>query len=349
MKTLLQMILLPLALIFLTMPGNATAQAPETREAILVIGGAGEGMDFTNIAMAWVPEEDRWYRLTEMPTKRRAMAYSEYEGQLYVIGGWTGEPEEERDQTGLVALDVVEVYDPMTNTWKKRAPMPRKRGKMAHMYPSVNGKIPVAGGERNNARLSEAAVYHIEEDRWEIIEDLHETWTFPYVMQNPNEPHLVHFAAGNTDMQHNQSDFHSVLNMNTFEWDHQSKARYPIEITDGDGSIFYNGLWWTLGGWSYELGSVIDVYAYDFDNDRWLEKPTPPFASWTHQGASVIEVDGEERIYMMGGRIDRQLTDAIWYYNGKEWQDSGTKMPVALWNFMCVTKEINLDNLEPIN
>ena len=299
--------------------------------------------------MAWVPSENQWYRLKEMPTKRRAMAYSEYKGELYVIGGWAGEPEEERDRTGLVAQDVVEIYDPLTNTWRTGANMPRKRGKMSHMYPAVDGRIPVAGGERHNQRLKEAAVYYIEEDKWKVIDDLHQSWTFPYVMANPYHPHLVHFAAGNTDMHRNMNDFHSVLNMNTYEWDHDSKARYPFEITDGDGAVLYNNQWYTFGGWSHELGSVIDVYAYDFLEDKWIRKPHPPFRSWSHQGATVAVKDGEERIYMMGGRIDMQLTDAVWYYDGTRWYEADTKMPVALWNFMCVTMDLDLNNLEPIN
>lgn len=326
---------------------QACSKQDEVVEAVLVIGGAGEGMRFTNIAMAWVPSTNQWYRLAEMPTRRRAMAYTEHEGLLYVIGGWSDEPVEERDRTNLVALDILEIYDPMTNTWRRGANMPRKRGKMSHMYPAVDGRIPVVGGERMNQRLNEAAVYHIAEDRWEVIEGTHQSWTFPYVMANPLQPHLVHFTAGNTDMHHNMNDFHSVLDMNTYEWDHTSRARYPIEITDGDGAVLFQDMWWTFGGWSHELGSVIDVYAYDFNEDVWHRMPEPPFESWSHQGTTVFELDGEERIYMMGGRIDRQLTDAIWYYDGQSWKEADARMPVALWNFICVTKNINLSKLEP--
>jgi hypothetical protein len=321
----------------------------QIEEAILVIGGAGEGMAYTNIAMAWVPAENRWYKLADMPKRRRAMAYSENDGKLYVIGGWSDEPAEEGDSGGKVALDILEIYDPMANTWRRGANMPTKRGKMAHMYPAVDGRIPVAGGERLGERLSEAAVYYIAEDRWEVIDDLPETWTFPYVMSNPLQSNLVHFTAGNTDARHNQQDWHTVLDMDTYEWQHNVKARYPIEITDGDGAIYFQDRWWTFGGWSHELGSVGDVYAYDFSTDSWEEMPRPPFDSWTHQGASVIEVDGEERIYMMGGRTDGELTDEIWYYDGDQWHQANSRMPVALWNFICVTKKLNLANLEPVN
>ena len=337
------------ALCLSLMPGFQGCDNQRVEEAILVIGGAGEGMAYSNIAMAWVPAENRWYKLADMPTRRRAMAYSEYDGELYVIGGWSDEPAEEGDSAGKVALDILEIYDPMTNTWRRGANMPTKRGKMAHMYPAVDGRIPVAGGERLGERLSEAAVYYIAEDRWEVLESLPETWTFPYVMANPLQPNLVHFTAGNTDAQHNQQDWHTVLDMDTYEWQHNVKARYPIEITDGDGAVFFRDRWWTFGGWSHELGSVGDVYAYDFATDSWEEMPRPPFNSWTHQGATVIEVDGEERIYMMGGRTDGELTDEIWYYDGNQWHQANSRMQVALWNFICVTKKLNLANLEPIN
>jgi N-acetylneuraminic acid mutarotase len=325
------------------------------QEAILVIGGATEGMPYVNISMAWVPSENRWYRLADMPTRRRAMAYSEHGGELYVIGGWTDEPADQADGEGKVALDLLEIYNPMTNTWRRGADMPTKRGKMAHMFPAIDGRIPVAGGERLGERLREAAVYHIAGDRWEVIDEMPATWTFPYVMANPYEANLVHFAAGNTDAQWNPIDWHTVLDMDTYEWHHNARARHPIEITDGDGAVFFQHRWWTFGGWSHQLGSVGDIYAYDFAADGWQQMPHPPFKAWTHQGTSVIEVDGEERIYMMGGRTDpmggagsnKRLTDAVFYYDGYKWHEEDTRMPVALWNFVCVTKKVNLANLVP--
>ncbi len=65
----------------------------------------------------------------------------------------------------------------------------------------------------------------------------------------------------------NDRQVKEAIIVNTYEWKHNIKAPYPIEITDGDGSVFFKDRWWTFGGWSHELGAVNDVYAYDFNSE----------------------------------------------------------------------------------
>src|SRR2546426_8663256 len=65
---------------------------------------------------------------------RGALAVAESGGQLYAIGGYDG--------SGNSAA--VEVYDPATNTWTKKAPLPTPRDHLAAA--TVGGKVYAIGG-----------------------------------------------------------------------------------------------------------------------------------------------------------------------------------------------------------
>ena len=79
-----------------------------------------------------------------MPTKRGSPVAVETNGQIYVIGGHLSSP----FITVASNLDIVEEYDPATNTWPgsgARAPMLTARS--GGGWTTYNGKIYVAGGE----------------------------------------------------------------------------------------------------------------------------------------------------------------------------------------------------------
>ena len=328
--------------------GTSPAQALERIErAIVVIGGAGDDGPYRNDAWAYVPSEDRWYELEPMPRERRAMGYTYYGGKIYVYGGW-------EDGDGRTAVDRTEIYDPFRNQWTTGARMPKPRGKMGHMYPAVNGRIYVGGGERHAEgggyeRLAEFAVYHIHEDRWEELEPMPRTRSFPYVMRNPLRPHLLHFVAGNADeVDGRMTDWHSVYDTETGQWEVDERPLFPLPQTDGDGAEFFNGRWWILGGWSHRSSPGEIVYSYDFCGDAWVEEDRIAAGTWSHQGTALVHVDGEERLYMMGGRVNGDLTDEVWYHNGDGWHETGIRLPRPRWNFIAVTVDLNLDRVKPL-
>ena len=77
-----------------------------------------------------------------MPTPRVTAAVAVVGGKLQVMGG--------RD--GATYLDAVEVYDPVTNAWSKRAPM--ITGRAALGTGTVNGFIYAVGGKNGSKVLA---------------------------------------------------------------------------------------------------------------------------------------------------------------------------------------------------
>jgi N-acetylneuraminic acid mutarotase len=85
------------------------------------------------------PATNMWTALAPMSVARHHTGGGFVEGKFYVVGGRAGNSE---DSAGLNTL---EVYDPQTNAWEQRAPMPTARSGIA--VAAFNGELFVFGGE----------------------------------------------------------------------------------------------------------------------------------------------------------------------------------------------------------
>jgi N-acetylneuraminic acid mutarotase len=110
-------------------------------------------------AWEYDPASDAWKALAPLPTKRGSPTAAMVDGKIYVIGGANGY--EGAKETGIHparphrVVGTNEVYDPATNTWQTRSPMPTARNHVANGV--VNGKIYVIGGRMGNAFIGRAA------------------------------------------------------------------------------------------------------------------------------------------------------------------------------------------------
>jgi N-acetylneuraminic acid mutarotase len=110
-------------------------------------------------AWEYDPASDAWKALAPLPTKRGSPTAAMVDGKIYVIGGANGY--EGAKETGIHparphrVVGTNEVYDPTTNTWQTRSPMPTARNHVANGV--VNGRIYVIGGRMGNAFIGRAA------------------------------------------------------------------------------------------------------------------------------------------------------------------------------------------------
>jgi len=108
---------------------------------IYAIGGnAEDGVVGTN--EEYNPITDTWTTKKSMPTARSGFAIVVYQNKIYCIGGTTG------DSDNLVSgfTGVVEVYDPATDKWETKTPMPTPRADLC--IGVVDGKIYCIGGKK---------------------------------------------------------------------------------------------------------------------------------------------------------------------------------------------------------
>jgi N-acetylneuraminic acid mutarotase len=110
---------------------------------------------------SWVydPSTDEWRELAPMPTPRGAGWAVELDGKIFVIGGAQanvrGNPTAPfTPGTPQLVLGTVEEYDPATNQWRTRAPMPTPRNHL--LAAAVNGKIYAIGGRLGSVQITRA-------------------------------------------------------------------------------------------------------------------------------------------------------------------------------------------------
>jgi len=114
------------------------------------------------------PATNTWRARVSMPTARNHVAIGAVKGKIYVIGGRLG-------SAFIGAMpsntDLVQEYDPATDMWVLKAPMPTPRSGMASAV--IGDKIYVAGGEAQTyeylAAFRAFEVYDPATNRWEKL------------------------------------------------------------------------------------------------------------------------------------------------------------------------------------
>jgi N-acetylneuraminic acid mutarotase len=129
---------------------------------IYIFGGGAHIPDWASLATVqeYDPVTDTWTRKADMPTPRSKLAENApaVNGRIYVIGGT-------ESYTSEVGVPTVEEYDPVADTWAKKADMPTPRLYLA--LSEVNGKIYAIGGERSGrVALQTVEEYDPVSDTW---------------------------------------------------------------------------------------------------------------------------------------------------------------------------------------
>ena len=132
---------------------------------IYAIGGITVRGQLLSTVEAYDPVTDTWSRKTEMPTPRQALSTSMVDGKIYAIGGVGAQSE-----FAPVFTSTVEAYDPVTDTWTKKADMPATRAGLSTS--AVNGKIYAIGGIGRQGVFAEAFTSTVYE-----YDPVTDTWT----------------------------------------------------------------------------------------------------------------------------------------------------------------------------
>jgi N-acetylneuraminic acid mutarotase len=102
----------------------------EYQNKIYCIGGQNSAISNVALTQVYDPATDTWTTKTSMPTARYGATAQVVDGKIYVIGGANLLGYD----LGVEALNVTEVYDPLTDTWTTKASVP-------HAVPSVSAVI----------------------------------------------------------------------------------------------------------------------------------------------------------------------------------------------------------------
>ena len=228
-------------------------------------------------------QDSAWVKKESMPTRRCFASSCELNGKIYVLGGAIGISSR---------LNVMEVYDPATNTWDTtKAPMPTARVELC--VAAVNGKIYAIGGGYSNdgVPLGMVEEYDPENDTW----DKDKT---PMPTARKGAAYGVFnnkiYVAGGTLFYYNPSDKLEIYDPATDEW--TSGADMLAGRYDPEGAVL-NDTFYVIGGligvpWTGQGA----VQKYDPVTDHW-EWATD--LNYGRVGLTANVVNG--KIYVIGG------------------------------------------------
>ena len=267
----------------------------QTSETSLVSETQGNSLRFSTA---------QWTRKADMPTARSYFATSVVDGNIFAIGG---QIRVETDVFGDLTLSKVEMYDPETDTWERRADMPTARS--AASTSVVDGKIYAIGGEQvekvkaykgwiNKVKdLPTVEMYDPETDTWERKADM--PTARAYLSTSVMDGKI--YAIGGASIAHEQYRLETVevYDPATDTW---AKARDMNHARSCAALSIVNGEIYAMGGWG--LSQIQDqpevilssVEVFNRKRNQWQER-TEMSAPKTNHTASVI--DG--KIYVMGG------------------------------------------------
>jgi len=143
---------------------------------IYAIGGIPDWAPGLSTVEVYDPKTDTWTKKADMPTPRLALTTGAIAGKIVAIGGM------DRGGPGdWFAVSAVEVYEPQTDTWTKKAEMPTPRGRLSPSGCVVGEQIYVIGGTRDRDRAGTSTVqaYTPKTDTWANKADMPTPRAYP--------------------------------------------------------------------------------------------------------------------------------------------------------------------------
>lgn len=239
-----------------------------------------------------------WYPLASMPTPRQEVATSVLNGEIYVIGGFN---------TAGQATNVVEVYNPNTDTWRRAAPLPivNDHGAAA----TVLGGIIAFGGQSNRT-----FVYLAEGDFWfELASMRYQHGGTPAVGVLYDDYIIVAGGTGG-GMTGNEVELFDPYNNVWIEL-----ARMGVPRNHTAGGVIDNQFYVAAGRGS--AGSATAFEVYDPTQNTWTRLPNLPTG---RSGVAAGVVYG--CLYVIGGEMPGVFSEVEVYDPGAGAWSAATPM-----------------------
>lgn len=130
------------------------------RDAIIAVTGGYSEEFYVLVKQNATPASQfSWNQMADIPTERNFLSHNAciVNNEIFIIGGASSEG---------VVLDVVEAYDPASDSWETKAPLNKAR--WGYIAEVVNGRIYVMGGclETFGEAITDMEVYDPVADTW---------------------------------------------------------------------------------------------------------------------------------------------------------------------------------------
>jgi hypothetical protein len=227
-----------------------------------------------------VSQNSTWATKAPMPTPRYSLGVGVVNGALYAVGGTTSVTSSGTD------ISALEAYDPVSNTWSTKAPIPTARHSFG--VGVVNGLLYAVGGYAFSCLCDVSTV--------EAYDPASDTWSAKAPMPTARDGLAVGVVNG---VLYAAGGFANGTYLSTVEaYDPASNTwqALPPMLTPRyePAAGVVDGVLYVVGG-SY-FGNLSTLEAYDPHSNTWSTKAPMPTARY-YLGAGVVN----EVLYAVGG------------------------------------------------
>jgi len=255
----------------------------------------GQDADWKALTYAFDPSNDTWTAKAPMPTLRSDFAVVACQNQIYAIGGVMSD-----DSYGNALMtNVNEAYDPSTNSWSTKTPMPTNR--TAIQANAVDNKIYVIGGLIGNmpgpTLTSANEIYDSLTDTWSIGAPI-PTPVFSYVSTVLDDK--IYVIGGEVSDGSCFSSANQIYNPTTDSWTvGKSLPTLTVQaVCAATTGVNAPARIYVIGG---RLSRPVDAtQIYDASNDDWTSGASfPTTHDYITEYMTVAVLD--DSLYVIGG------------------------------------------------
>jgi N-acetylneuraminic acid mutarotase len=208
-----------------------------------------------------------------MPTARWQLGTVTVDGKIFAIGG--------RNQVSRY-LDINEMYDPATNTWVQKAPMPTPRNSFAiAVYENkiyvIGGAIYLPNGNGASEHCSINQVYDPATDTWETKASMPTPRSALAASVVDGKIYLMGGVQITQDYPNYYSTMNEVYDPETDTW--TTKPSLPKGVTDPVSTAIGTKIY-LMGGRTFVNDCSDFNQVYDTEKETWTSaKPVPKTGS----------------------------------------------------------------------
>jgi N-acetylneuraminic acid mutarotase len=233
--------------------------------------------------------DNSWATKASMPTARAQLGVAVVNGKIYAIGGANN------TAAGPTVLSVNEEYDPATNTWTKKEPMPTARHSFGIAV--YENKIYCIGGSINGPMLAVNEVYDPATDTWETKTPMP---TARAALSANVVTDKIYLIGGNPANTTNEA-----YDPYTDSW--TTKAEIPTGAVYAQSAVVKNKIF-LFGGLSSRDSNQI----YDPETNTWTSGVSVPSGVAEGAAAATTGVKAPTKIYVMGGETTYVSNDGTY-------------------------------------
>jgi N-acetylneuraminic acid mutarotase len=250
--------------------------------------------------------ENTWVTKTPMRQARGFLEATTVNGKIYAIGGRTVTGTPQHTTGGVVSTN--EEYDPTTDTWTYKKPMPTPRENFA--IATYQNKVYCLGGYAPDGSATDVnEVYNPVTDTWETKASLPNPRYGVKANVVAGKIYLIGGYVGNVSFGYTYLSRNDVYDPATDSW--TTKAAIPNAVSSVVSAVIDSKIYVIMSG----LNQI-----YDDETDTWsVGTPLPSSSMLYARAGATTGVNASKRIYVFGGsatKVYDPITD--------EWTNAAT-------------------------